>query len=399
MRKMFLIFVLLLSTCASAATTFTAVQNGTWVTAATWDKNSSYPQAGDTAIMANGVTVTLGANAACAVLTCVSGGVLAMVSYTLTTTGNITLAGAGCITATTGILSCTGTQTLTSNGITFPGKLYCIAGTPVLTLVGNWVNTGFVYTLVTTVINLTTAETMTCNGGIAIYGTTSGTATLVIGGTGGAWSSDHILNNNLTINCTTCSLGSDVRYGSGTLTYTAGTVTQNSHSLTLWINPTLATAGLTWYGVTLQITLTTVTLTQALNCTTLYIGNKDNLEGGPTTFTGAFDITCATLDFPVNSATTAITLTLVAGQTLNITSAVVAVSPALAGGTLTIKGAASYAYINYTGTPANCNLAGVIFTDVQATGKPLYNFNGGTLTRSSGIVNFTAANCFNICVP
>lgn len=58
-RALLTVTATLMAACGmSSATTFTSVQAGDWRTPSTWDRNSSYPQAGDTVIIHHDVAIT-----------------------------------------------------------------------------------------------------------------------------------------------------------------------------------------------------------------------------------------------------------------------------------------------------------------------------------------------------
>lgn len=128
----------------------------------------------------------------------------------------------------------------------------------------------------------------------------------------------------------------------------------------------------------------TYTLADALSATVLYVGATT------VTMAGAFNITCTTF-----SIVSAYTFKIVSGQTLTInTNLGVHASGFSAGlvsfGSPTIQAvtASSTAYIVYNGTIANSYIINVKFTDIDATGGThLYNYQGGALTRTSGITN------------
>jgi hypothetical protein len=52
------------------------------------------------------------------------------------------------------------------------------------------------------------------------------------------------------------------------------------------------------------------------------------------------------------------------------------------------------ASLTYSGTAANCKVAGVTFTDIDASGSAvaILNWYGGTLTRTVNVYNVTAAS-------
>lgn len=369
-------------------TTYTSAADGNWSSAATWG-GGGYPVAGDTAII-TGYTVTLSGNAACAVLDCSSAtGTLAFGNYTLTVTGGVTLGGT--LTAGTGGLQTTGTQTLTSNGVTFPAKYTHNNNSSVITLVGDWINTGLVSILAGCKINKTTTETFTSNGGITVIGSgvlyaDAANAKIILGGTGVTWtgtsSSAPTINNPMDINCVSLTLSTSVRYGTGTLTYVAGTITTTGNNLYLTSSCTLNTSGITWNNIILPTTAT-VTLLSDLECSGTLRTHYSTI------FAGNFDISCETLSQVAASGVS--TCTLVAGRTLTIGTAM-KVSGTSYGDIVTTfcsSVAGTPTNIVYNGTSANCKNLAVIFTDIDASGgNTIYDYFG-TLSNTTNITNFT----------
>lgn len=363
--------------------TYTAVAGGgNWSNNATWG-GGGHPVAGDTAVINATMTgtVTVDAAAACAVLNLTNnGGTLAFGNFNITVTGGVTLGGA--ITAGTGGLTLTTTQTLTSNGVTFPGKFNNTGGSATFTLSGNWVNTGLV-TFANSTLTPTTSETFTCNGGMTASAAVSGTATIILGG--GTWSGGGQVKNSLTI-AGDVTVSSSVNYGntaSSTLTYSSGTVTTTGSTLTLTAACTLNTNGISWNNITLAGGTTTYTLSSSLTCT----GTMSMVGGVSYTFSGAYNISVGTLANGVTS--TAANFILVASQTLTISTSI------QLDRAVTVKSATGSSLTNlvYNGTPANCKVVGCLFTDVDASGgNPIYNYLGSTLLRTIGIYNVDASN-------
>jgi hypothetical protein len=235
----------------------------------------------------------------------------------------------------------------------------------------------------------TSADTFTANGGLtmSVISGSSPTATIILGG--GTWSGTSSLYNNLTL-ARDVTISGGVQYRKNTLTYSSGTITTTGSTLTIGTSCTLNTNGMTWNIITLNGT--TVTLTSNLQ-----MNKYLQLAGSINIFSGAYSITTNILDIQPSAAIIT-ALTLPAGQTLNIKQSI------FIGGQLdytsTIKSStpSSPAYINYTGSLANEAIFFQTFTDVYATGPtvPFYgpnllNYNGGTLTRTQGIVNVNAS--------
>ena len=210
-------------------------------------------------------------------------GILTYTAGTVTTTGstlNITTSttlntdrGATKITWVNITISA-GTQTLTSNlnvggNLTLTGT---IAGAFTVTVIGT-LTTGV------SVINVTST---TVSGGLAINGATSGTSPITLNGNGTWSSTGFYLSNNLTINTAgTITIGTNVYYNTGTLTYTTGTVTTTSSTLNIGSTTTLNTVGITWDNVT---------IITAINAATIIITLSSNLN-----ISGAFVLTMNTV--------------------------------------------------------------------------------------------------------
>lgn len=88
------------------------------------------------------------------------------------------------------------------------------------------------------------------------------------------------------------------------------------------------------------------------------------------------------------------TFTFTAGKTLTVTTSILSVNSTSSGPTMKSDTASSPFSLVYQGTLANQTMAGVIFTDVDASGSsvPIQNWKGGTLTRTTNIVNYGSAD-------
>jgi trimeric autotransporter adhesin len=193
-------------------------------------------------------------------------------SQNITVSGNITLVAAMSFSGTAK-LRCGTAATLTSNGKTFTGGLD-LFGAVTITLADNWTIQGTA-TLGngtnTTTIN---SNTLNVGGGLTVDTTTglvAGTTTIVLNGTG-TWSNPNLttgaLRSNLTFNTAgTITVSTTVRYNTGTITYTAGTMSLASSDLILSANCSMATNGMTWEEVT--VGGSTITLSNNLQTTKL----------------------------------------------------------------------------------------------------------------------------------
>lgn len=167
-------------------------------------------------------------------------------------------------------------MTITSNATTYAGNIdFVLTGT--YTLADNMTVSGTVV--------FSASGTMTVNGNsLNILSNLNhqsnalvvGTTTFILGGTG-TWNYNFsgTIRNNLTINTAgTITLGTTIKYDTGTLTYTAGTVVTTSSTLVIGVSTTLNTNGITWNNITTSgsvvITLgSNLTLTGTLTVTTL----------------------------------------------------------------------------------------------------------------------------------
>ena len=307
----------------------------------------------------------------------------------------------------TGQLNLRGGGNMTQGVASFPGELLInIAGTYVLK--DNWVVTGLTtFGSNAIVLNHTAAETLTCNGGLYVAISTSGSAQIIVGGGNlYGYTATAILENDLQIapNAADVILTATLYYKTGTLSYSAGAHAFNSNSKTLNISGTctLNTTGLSWYNVTIGATLTlalssTLTISNALtfgaytvsitgtgnidaatvsfsygsavittdadlSCTKIRVSTGSNLI-----FAGAFNLECDILYCNSNGYATAIYL--VNGQTLTVNTDLDLLG--CEDFTLTIQsdspGDASC--LDYLGDVDDCRVMGVDFVDIDASGS------------------------------
>jgi hypothetical protein len=407
------------------ATYYAINAGGNWTAGGTWSTISAKdasrvggvtaPTNADTCYLDDySGNVTINAASACLTLDMngngAYGGTFAFGTQTLTVSGAATIRGA--FTSTSGTLSvATGTtlsatptgsyptlriagaQIITSGGFTWPGALtFNIAGTVVLK--GNLTVTGLVTISNVLVLNATgvgDGDALTLNGGLTLNYGSSGTTGFVIGGTGKTVNLDvsTALQNNLTFNCTSATMyAGNNYYKTGVMTYIAGTITTSNSTLNIGGSVTLNTNGITWNNITFYSN-STVTLGSDLSASGTL--NIDLFSIG---FSGNFNISCGTLRF--GKPATNRTLLLVSGTTLTVTTNLY-LSGDLSGlftlGVASVTSSSSASLI-YQGTPANCKVSGVIFTDIDASGSTqgIDNWYGGTLTRTTNITNRTSAD-------
>ena len=368
-------------------------------------------------------------------------GAMTNTSGTIIVVGNTTLAATP--TGTFPLLTLTPTadnKIMTSGGFTWGGALKFTAA-KITKLSGAWVNTGLVTitSMSSLNYNANSTETLTCNGGLTVTflsGTITPTATVILGG--GTWSGANPFYNNLNFvgNSTVSGI---VSYLTGTMTYVSGTITTTSSTLSLGGSGTIATrlvpdtGGITFNNITVAGTTPTITLASNLTCTGNFIINTNNNP----TFVGAYNISCGTLRYSQSGSGNQ-TAIFPAGQTLTVTTNFYI--NGAENNLTTIKApSTTVTYLNYKGTLANQKVFAATFTYVNASGatwvtshaygvgdlvisdgsrylcaiahtsgtfatdlasgdwtiqntKTIYNYQGGTLSNTSNIVNINANN-------
>ncbi len=322
-------------------------------------------------------------------------------NLTINTAGTITISGTvyyrtGTLTYTAGTIDNTGSTleirgssvTLNTSGMSW-NNVSTIGTSMTITLSSNLNITGNLYNeaiaTMNGAFNVNVGGDLTTNG--AYY---TGTATIVLNGTG-TWSATAPLTDyiscDLTINTTgTITLGTNVIYRAGTLTYVAGTIVNTNSTLIIAHSATLDTSGMHWNNVTLRQTfVNTLTLASDLICD----GTFEVLESVPSTLSGAYDISCATLNVEKGA-----TLTLVASQTLTASTNLYINGSGVVATTIQSTVASNATNLVYQGTAANCKVFAATFTDIDASGSAqgIDNWYGGTLTRTTNITNRTSAD-------
>ncbi len=399
---------------------------GNWVNSGlvTWTLATNLNQTTNETFTGNGgltMTATSGTTSTAPFI--FEGGTLAFGTRTLSAPSGITLSGA--MTSTSGTLIVSGGgitlagtptgsfpllefttagQTLTSGGFTWPGKLtFNYAGT--FTLLGNWVNTGLVTILAPLVLNSTTTETFTENGGITVDSNTSGTAGIINGG--GTWSATGVASGTISNNFTFAgdsTVSGTVGYRDGTLTWVSGTITTTGSTFDIFsgvatpVTINTPSTGMSWNNILIYNTASVI-FNANLNLTGALVTMWED-----TTFSGTFT-TITMANFSVMGTFTsvqgAVAQTFPAGTILNVTSGLNLYSgPPYNGATstTTIQSGtpSSPIYLNYTGTAANCVVADVVFTDVNASGssQTIYDYGAtpSILTRTTNIIPINQNN-------
>lgn len=223
--------------------------------------------------------------------------------------------------------------------------------------------------------------TLTASAACTVLNCTGFTGTLALSVYGLTVAGDCTLPSGMTI--TFSSPGSITV--SAAATVTGGTASAVQLYLTGTGAVTLNSAGTTWALVKVSGGAKTVTLASALACTVLNL--YENY--GSVTFAGAYDITAGTLGVGYIAAVSA---TFVSGRTVTVTGTLFSLSSSVAPSTIKSSTASSSFALTFSGSAANCRLAGMIMTDVDAsgsTGGSILNWCGGTLTRTTGVYNAT----------
>lgn len=203
-------------------------------------------------------------------------------TFGITVSGNVTLA-AGMGVAGTAALTVNTTATLTSNGKTWSADFTFAGISQTYTLADNWTISG--------VLRLSGGALQTINGNkIFTSGNLTHTATNVQGTTvfeitGGIWSTTGggRIDNSITFNGNSTVSGT-VGFGTGTLTYTSGVVTTTGSTLSITVECTLNTNGISWNNLSLAGGAT-YTLTSDLTINGLF-----STSVGSKTIAGSYNI-------------------------------------------------------------------------------------------------------------
>lgn len=315
-------------------------------------------------------------------------------TYTITRSSNLNITGTLTLNHT-GTLSFSGAFTFNPTGdlivtqgtTTIPNTLnvtnFTINGSPILNT--NTINISG---------NLTTTATGIC----------SGTTSLVLTGTG-TWNntSTGTIRNNLNINAgaNTITVSGNVRYDTGTLTYTSGTVSTTGSLLIIGANTTLNTNGIIWNDISGQGT-TQITLGSNLTLTgTLDVRNTGSslsfILGGNTLVSANANLslgTACTFTLPANQTFKSLLVSATSG-TLNSNSLTITenltINTSLGGTTNIIYGGTG------TWTASSNSIISNNFT-INTAGTLTISGNvykgGGTFTYTAGTVIDTGATIY-----
>jgi hypothetical protein len=227
----------------------------------------------------------------------------------------------------------------------------------------------------TTILNKTTTETLTATGGLSTFATLNGNVDVIL--TGGTW------NGVASVGCNSLTIAGNVTIinayiGTTTLTYSSGTVT-HSGTLNCFGNPTINTAGITWNNISIT-SGGTCTITSLLTAS----GTLNVLQS-VSTFAGTAGFTCGTLT--TTNLTTANTITLQAGITYTVTSALTS-NTSRVGSIQTFASSSPTIKAILTLNPgATCNVLSNFTRIDSSAGRIIRSFNG-TITDCLNIVVF-----------
>lgn len=378
------------------ATRTIANGGGNWSSAGTWVEGIVPTNADDVVATATSGNVTIDTTT-CVCSTMILTGYVGTMTFgtgnklTVTTTVTFT---SGMSIDGTGTLQLSNTATITSAGKIFTGSLIFDGGT--WTLADNWTVSGNI--TATNNSNTLNGNTIYVGGSIdASVGSSSsfntGTTLYVMNGTGMLVTNGASTSRvcRITINTTgTITFGTNVNYSGGVFTYTSGTVITTSSTLITYGQTSFNTNGMTFNNIVTQGGWL-ITLLSDLTCVKL-----SGTGGFIPNITGNYNVTCDELYMSglANSAT----FNFAADKTLTVNSLIIIESNnnQLQPVAFTVKSAtpSSHFHLNYLGPLANCKLFGVIFTDCDASGSsvPIFNWCGGTLTRTTNIYNVDGSN-------
>lgn len=246
---------------------------GTWTTTTTW-VGGVVPVAGDTIeFTPTSGPLTINSAVICAGINFTN--YLNTITFTndLIIQGPINLGSGGYTQAgSNGLLvnSNAGGTGFTSNGVTWTVKFTLGGGgtAATYTFLDDWNFTGNLL--------MSNTNTMTLNspGNIKTSNLTKTSTSVVIGSSNiifngnGTWShtaAGYIQNNVIIDNPSNLTIGTNIYYQNGILTYSGGTVTTTGSTLTIGGSTTLNTNGMIWNNVTLNVGVINLTLTNDFN--------------------------------------------------------------------------------------------------------------------------------------
>ena len=311
-------------------------------------------------------------------------------TLTIVSVGTLVFSSSMTITGSSGLIFSltTGSIQTTSNGFVWTNPLTINGTNPTITLNDNFLISGLTTIATTSTTNINGAFEFRCQGlTISSTAVITGTAKIRFNYNGGTWtmsnaSAEFRSSVDIAANLT---IGTNIYYNSGVLTYLSGTVTTTGSTLNITstqanYNTTLNTNGITWNNIIIN-----KTTAAALNVTLSSLLSAS----GTLRITGTQAITfLGTAGFNVNTftilTTSAVTHTFVSSLTYTITNSFTA-NPT---GTTLVTLAASTAtpaIINYNGTFASQSIIHINVTNINSSG-------GNTLYTLSGTISGTTTN-------
>ena len=311
-------------------------------------------------------------------------------TLTIVSVGTLVFSSSMTITGSSGLIFSltTGSIQTTSNGFVWTNSLTINGTNPTITLNDNFLISGLTTIATTSTTNINGAFEFRCQGlTISSTAVITGTAKIRFNYNGGTWtmsnaSAEFRSSVDIAANLT---IGTNIYYNSGVLTYLSGTVTTTGSTLNITstqanYNTTLNTNGITWNNIIIN-----KTTAAALNVTLSSLLSAS----GTLRITGTQAITfLGTAGFNVNTftilTTSAVTHTFVSSLTYTITNSFTA-NPT---GTTLVTLAASTAtpaIINYNGTFASQSIIHINVTNINSSG-------GNTLYTLSGTISGTTTN-------
>lgn len=340
-------------------------------------------------------------------------GFLGTLAFTnaLTLNGTILNFGLGTYTVTgAGYLRFGTAMSITSNGTNYTGNM-AIATPVIITLADNLTCSGtFDFTASSGAMTLN-GNTLNISGSL-LYSSPvniSGTTAIVFNGTG-TWNhtGNGALRNNVTINTAgTLTLGTNVYYNTGTLTYTAGTVITTGSTLTIQLSTTLNTNGITWNNISFSGGNIVTTLGSNLTLTgTMIIGVAVTCSftlGAFNLITSSANLTCSNGSiFNVPQNLTYKTFTILIGgtslnsNTLTITENLTVNGPTSGTTNIVYGGTGTWTASAITAIMSNnftINTAGTLtITGIVYKGANTITYTAGTIVDTGATVVISSAS-------
>lgn len=296
----------------------------------------------------------------------------------INTAGTITISGtvafntrtltytAGTVTTTSSTLSCTLSTTFNTSGMSWNNVTF---SNPTITLTSD-LNLNGTLTINNTTVAINGAFNINTKS-LTMTSASSGTASIVLNGTG-TWSGPGAVGNNLTINhAGTTTVSGSVNFGASgkTLTYTAGTVVTTGSTLSNGVTCILNTSGIVWNNFTTSVqgTITNnslLTVSGTISYTSTGVG---------VTFAGTAGWTCGAFTCTVAGLSHTFTV----GNTYTITSAFT-ITAATNASRITLRSSSAGTKAIFILNPgATQNVGFVNATDINSNaGQTIYSFNG-----------------------